>query len=279
MRSRLLGSVLHAGAVLDLFSATRQEWGVTEIADALALSKSSAHALIASLVEIGLLERTDSRRFRLGHKLLGFSETVLAGSDVFNTMRDMLNELMQRLGRSVYLAVRDGKHVIYINRLQGSSAVPASLGSAGPTLPMHASAAGKVILAHEPEAHVRGIVDSRGLKRLTRNTITDEHALSAELKSIRQQGYALSQGEYVPELYCVAAPVLDQDNRMVAAIGIGATASDFEMNKSNLVREMMRAAQQASRELGCRHSGLDKLRSKVGEQVQVSGENKLERQE
>ncbi|WP_420878671.1 IclR family transcriptional regulator domain-containing protein [Tardiphaga robiniae] len=60
--------------------------------------------------------------------------------------------------------------------------------------------------------------------------------------------------QYVPEFYCVAAPVLDQDNRMVAAIGIGVTASDFEMNKSNLVREMIRAAQQASRELGWQHS-------------------------
>jgi IclR family transcriptional regulator, KDG regulon repressor len=255
MRRRLLGSVLHAGAVLDLFSATRQEWGVTEVADALRLSKSSAHALIASLVEIGLLERTDSRRFRLGHKLLAFSETVLAGSDVFNSMRDMLNELMQRLGRSVYLAVRDGKHIIYINRLQGSSAVPAALGSAGPTLPMHASAAGKVILAHEAESHIRGMVDAHGLKRLTRNTITEEHALSAELNSIRRQGYALSQGEYVRELYCVAAPVLDQENRIVAAIGLGATASDFEMNKSHLVREMMRAAQQASRDFGWQKFG------------------------
>jgi hypothetical protein len=56
------------------------------------------------------------------HKLLGFGEAVLAGSEVFNAIRDMLSELMQRLRRSVYLAVRDGEHVVYINRLQGPSA-------------------------------------------------------------------------------------------------------------------------------------------------------------
>jgi predicted transcriptional regulator len=124
-RQRLLGSVLHAGAALDLFTTEQHEWGTTEIAEALALPKSSAHALLASLTEIGLLERTPDRRFRLGHKLLGFGETVLAGSEVFNAMRNMLSELMQRLGRSVYLAVRDGQHVVYINRMQGPSSVPA----------------------------------------------------------------------------------------------------------------------------------------------------------
>src|SRR6266851_9268892 len=58
MRQRLLGSVLHAGAALDLFTTEQHEWGTTEIAEALALPKSSAHALLASLTEIGLLERT-----------------------------------------------------------------------------------------------------------------------------------------------------------------------------------------------------------------------------
>jgi DNA-binding IclR family transcriptional regulator len=252
MRDRLIGAVLHAGAVLDLFSTEQHEWGTTEIADALALSKSSAHALVASLAEIGLLKRTPDRRFRLGHKLLGFGETVLAGSEVFNTMRDMLNELMQRLGRSVYLAVRDGQHVVYINRLQGSSSVPASLGSAGPTLPMHASAAGKILLAHAPEPQMRRILDGQRLEQLTRKTITSEGALVTELKTVRHQGYALSQGEYVPELYCVAAPVHNHGNEVIAAIGIGATAADFEMNKGKMVREVMHAAQLASREQGWR---------------------------
>jgi IclR family KDG regulon transcriptional repressor len=250
MRQRLLGSVLHAGAALDLFGTEQNEWGTTEIAEALALSKSSAHALLASLTQIGLLERTPDRRFRLGHKLLGFGQTVLAGSEVFNAMRDTLSELMLRLGRSVYLAVRDGQHALYINRMLGPSSVPASLGNAGPTLPMHASAAGKILLAHAPEAQVRRILDNRRLEQLTRKTITSESALVAELKMVRQQGYASSEGEYVSELYCLAAPVYNRDTEVVAAIGIGATATDFEMNKHQMVQEVMRAAQLASRKQG-----------------------------
>lgn len=101
MRKKLRRSVLRAGAVLELFSPLRNEWGITEIAGALALPKSTAHALVASLLEIGLLERADNRRVRLGHKLLGFSEIVLSGSDVLNSMRDLLNGLMTRFGRSV----------------------------------------------------------------------------------------------------------------------------------------------------------------------------------
>jgi IclR family transcriptional regulator, KDG regulon repressor len=252
MRERLLGSVLHAGAVLELFNAAQPEWGITEIAERLGLSKSSSHALVTSLVEIGLLEKTSDRRFRLGHKLLGFSETILAGSDVFNSMRDMLNDLMQKLGRSVYLATQDGLDIVYINRLQGSSAVPASLGNAGHTLPAHASAAGKILLAHLADTKVRSILEKQGLVPLTRRTITSESALVSELRAVREQGYAFSQGEYVSELYCIAAPVWDWDNQVVAAIGIGATATDFEMNRARMVREVTRAAGLASSELGGR---------------------------
>jgi IclR family KDG regulon transcriptional repressor len=257
MRQRLLGSVLHAGAALDLFATEQHEWGTKEIAEALAISKSPAHALLVSLTEIGLLERTTDRRFRFGHKLLGFGQTVLAGSEVFNAMRDMLSELMLRLGRSVYLAV-------YINRMLGPSSVPASRGNAGPTLPMHASAAGEILLAHAPEAQMRRILDSRRLERLTQRTITSESALVAELKTVRQQGYALSEGEYVSELYCVAAPIHNRDTGVVAAIGIGATAADFEMNKQKMVREVMRAAQLASREQGWRPSRIAPTDRRLG---------------
>jgi DNA-binding IclR family transcriptional regulator len=80
---------------------------------------------------------------------------------------------------------------------------------------------------------------------LTRRTITNEGALVAELKAVRQQGYALSEGEYVSELFCVAAPIRNRDTEVLAAIGIGATAADFEMNREKTVREVMRAAQRA----------------------------------
>ena len=101
---------------------------------------------------------------------------------------------------------------------------------------------------------MRRILDGRRLEQLTRRTITNEGDLVAELKAVRQQGYALSEGEYVSELYCVAAPIHNRDTEVVAAIGIGATAADFEMNRGKMVREVMRAAQLASREQGWRPS-------------------------
>ncbi|QTG16860.1 IclR family transcriptional regulator (plasmid) [Agrobacterium tumefaciens] len=237
---------------MDLFVPTQSEWGVTDIAAQLNLSKSSAHALVTSLVEIGLLEREDNRRVRLGHKLLGYGETVLAGSEIFRSMRDLLDELMHKMGRSVYLAVKEGKSIVYVNRLQGSSAVPASLGSATSTLPPHASAAGKVLLAHQPRRAIRQILDGQGLKRFTKKTLTNEGALENELSIVRRQGYALSNGEFVPELYCVAAPVYDDNNQVVASIGIGATARDFELNQPNLIKEVVRFGRLASRSQGWR---------------------------
>ena len=115
-----------------------------------------------------------------------------------------------------------------------------------------AGAAGKVLLAHQPKQEARRILDSRGLPRLTQKTITSEAVLSANLAAVRTQGFALSEGEYVSGLYCVAAPVLNAENQVVAAIGFGATAADFGVNKDSLIKEAMRAGQRALREQGWR---------------------------
>src|SRR5260370_19599462 len=150
--------------------------------------------------------------------------------------------------------------------MEGASSGWGVVGAAGPTLPTRARAAGKILLAHAPEAQMRRILDGRRLEQLTRRTITTEGDLVAELKAVRQQGYALSEGEYVSELYCVAAPIRNRDTEVVAAIGIGATAADFEMNREKMVREVMRAAQLASREQGWRPSRTacaDRRRDKV----------------
>jgi IclR family KDG regulon transcriptional repressor len=76
------------------------------------------------------------------------------------------------------------------------------------------------------------------------------------LNVAKRQGYALSNGEFVADLFCVAAPVRDHNNQMVAAMGIGATAADFEINQSALIKEVVRSAQAASRAPGWRPSDL-----------------------
>ena len=107
-----------------------------------------------------------------------------------------------------------------------------------------------MLLAYQSQIDIRKIVDSHGLKRFTSKTLTSESALVQEMDIVKKQGYALSKGEFVSGLYCVAAPVFDHNNQVIASMGIGATEADYELNQTALIKGVVRAAEQASRANG-----------------------------
>lgn len=252
MESRLLGTLLKAGRVLDLFTPEHPEWGVTEIADELDLPKSSVHALLTSLVAIRLMTRTDDGRFRLGWRMLEFGDTVLSSSEVFAATRQVMLELGDQLKQSVYLAILDGRHVLFASRLQGATALPAVLAEVGATLPPHASAAGKVLLAHESDDRINEVLDTFGLPRLTERTVTRREDLKADLAATRTRGFAISREEAARGLCCVAAPVLDANGRVIASLGVSVSPALFEFNQRQLIASVAGAARRASRENGWR---------------------------
>src|ERR1700685_4045418 len=103
----MLGTVGKASRVLDLFTTERPEWGVTETADALGIPRSSAHDLLATLADTGLLRPAECNRYRLGWKLLTLSSTMLDTSDVRTHARPVMRQLVKKLGATTHLAILD----------------------------------------------------------------------------------------------------------------------------------------------------------------------------
>jgi DNA-binding IclR family transcriptional regulator len=215
----LLGTVDKAGRVLDLFTTQQPEWGVTETAGALDLPRSSAHDLLATLVETGLLRRSGRNRYQLGWKVLALSRTVLATSNLRVHARPVIRALASRLGATVHLATLDDGEVMYIDKLapRGSLAVPVS--AVGGTLPPHCSAVGKALLAHQPRSAVTDALERCGMHRYTERTNCSIDTLSFELARIRERGTARDREETVEGLCCHAAPIFD-GGCAVAAISV-----------------------------------------------------------
>jgi DNA-binding IclR family transcriptional regulator len=124
-------SVRRAGEVLDLFSVERPHWGPTEVAAAIGVAKSSAHAMLRELERAGLLERMACGRYRLGWRLAGLARTMLQ-TNGFATVAPAVHDLARELGETVHLAALDRDQVMYV-----SSVVPAG-GVAAPTVPVPA---------------------------------------------------------------------------------------------------------------------------------------------
>jgi DNA-binding IclR family transcriptional regulator len=246
----MLQTIEKASDVLALFDRERTEWGVAEVAERLGLPKSSAHDLLTSLAQVGLLGKTEKGRYRLGWRLVALSETLLATTELRREARPIMDELASQYQETIHLAILDDTKVVYVDKLEGRQAVRVELTSLGTRLYPHCSALGKVLLAYRPEADVKRIVKACGLPRFTEHTITDETELEQSLAKIRKQGYAYDLEEIMPELCCVGAPVRNYIGNVIAAISMSIPAYRFARSQTQFRNAVVRAGKLVSERLG-----------------------------
>lgn len=220
---------------------------LTQLAEAVGLSKSTVLRLTAPLVEARLLER-DRRTgaYRLGHGTLRLGQAYLATLDLRAVAAEESHRLMSEVRETVHLVVYDHPHVVYIDKVENETNVrmASRIGSRGP---VHATAVGKAILAWQPEETLAGLA----LEPITKHTITDPDRLRAELTHIRRRGYAVDDRENEPEVRCVAAPIFNHNDEAVAAVSVSGLTSRITAAR---VRELgplvAGAASRISRKLG-----------------------------
>jgi len=236
----MLGTIGKASRVLDLFTSQRPEWGVTETSLELEIPRSSAHDLLTTLAETGLLRHAEGNRYRLGWKLLALSSTVLDTSDVRTHAQPVMRALVTKLGATVHLAILDEGQVMYIDKLAAAAGLPVPLSAVGKRLPPHCSAVGKVLLAHESRRTVIDALERCGMCQYTEKTICSADRLGFELAGVRQAGSARDREGAVEGVCCHAAPIFDA-GRVVAAVSIS-VSSTADHRFADRFDEVVRAA-------------------------------------
>lgn len=245
----VLGTVSKAGRVLDLFSAQRPEWGVTEAARALELPKSSVHELLTTLAETGLLQRTAGNRYRIGWRVLALGRTLLDTSDVRAHAQPAMRTLASRFGATVHLATLDDGALTYIDRLQSPRLPALEVSAIGRRLPPHCTALGKALLADEPWEVAEELLRAGGLTRYTEHTRCAIGELRDELTAARELGVSRAREEAVEGLCCYAAAIRDGDGRAIAALSLSVTASEDALRAGRYIRLVGAAAAQVTRSL------------------------------
>jgi IclR family KDG regulon transcriptional repressor len=248
----MLHSVSRAGKILDLFTVKTPEWGVSEAAKELGISKSTASELMATLAEMGLLTRTNERSYRLGWRLIDLSKTLLNTTDFYGEAHQELQTLVERWSEAGSISVFNGNQAISIERLQGASTVRMLLAQIGMQLPVYASGGGKVLLAHQKWSVVKRLLDGQQFIALTPNTITSLDALIEELEQIRRQGYAYDREEFFPGLCAISAPIRDIDGTVTSCISMLLSAHRFNQNADSYTDIVLRTANRISKHMGYR---------------------------
>ena len=136
---------------------------------------------------------------------------------------------------------------LYADAVHGPHRAGMPISAIGAYLPAYAFALGKVLLAYEPWEQVQDYVEKTGLVAYTQHTLTKPDQLKAELEQVRQQGYAVSQSEYMREWSAVAAPVRGHAGAVVASIGAGVSASRYPMLSNELIASVISTANSLSK--------------------------------
>jgi len=217
--------------------------GVTEVADRVALPKSTVARLLGSLQREGVVEQVPGgTRYRLGPRITSLAAGVAGTGSLVAVARPHLVELSSAVGETAGLSVPDGFEVHYVDQVDTAHQVQIRDWT-GTRVPMHAVSSGLVLLAHMPLAALKRFLDGP-LERFTPRTMTDPSALRERLAQIRAHGYAWVHEEFAEGLNSVAAPIADASGDVVAAVHVHGPSYRFpgSGNKPEIAQRVMDAA-------------------------------------
>lgn len=208
---------------------------------ALAVPKSSLLLLLRPLVSSGYLAR-EKDAYSLGPSIFRLSAEILSTRSLPRQIRPCMEKLAQDSQETVFLAVMDQEQerVVYVEIIESPQLVRYTV-PVGSSRPLYCSAAGRLLLAYQNREWLERYLRRTSLKPMTKRTLTSKHALRKELEKIKREGIAVSIGQAVPGAAGVAAPVLNADGSIAAALLVGAPTDRFH-KELPLLRRLVKAA-------------------------------------
>lgn len=243
-------SVDRAISVLEIL-AQRGEAGVSEVAAEIDVHKSTAFRLLGALEARGLVEQAGERgKYRLGFGIVRLAGAVTGRIDITQQGRPVCERLAEEIGETVNIAVLQEHYAINLYQVRGPAAVTAH-NWVGQLTPLHATSSGKILLAHLPAKERATLLAEAGLKKVTPHTITSKAKLEKHLAEAREAGYAWTMEELEIGLHAMAAPVLDRDGKVIAAVTASGPSYRFtEERMRELAPVLIKGAEEISHRMG-----------------------------
>ena len=246
-------SLGRAFAILEEVARHRDGIGLADLSKLVGLHNSTTFHLAKTMVSLGYLrQEKDSKRYRIGRPLFALAASALDEIEMVNVATPVLEELSRETSESGHFAVRMGDAVVVIARTSGPGAFQLT-DRVGVVRPAHCTALGKIILASLRPEQLKRFLERADLKPSTEKSITDIPALMREIAEIKHSGIAFDDGEFNPEVRCIAVPVMDFTGQTVGALGISGPIWRLSIQAlQNHARTIRAAANRLSAEFGAK---------------------------
>ncbi len=213
-------SIGRAFSIMEEIARNRDGIGLAELSKRVCLHNSTTFHLVKTMVSLGYVRQLkDSKRYRIGRPLFALAANALDELEMISLASPLLEDLSRETGESAHFSVRMGDAVVVLARTSGPGAFQLT-DRVGVVRPAHCTALGKIMLAALAPEQFERFLQRAELKAQTPNTIVSADHLRREIAEVRRAGMAVDDGEFDPELRCVALPVRDFSGQVIGAIGV-----------------------------------------------------------
>ncbi|MEU4226692.1 IclR family transcriptional regulator [Nonomuraea sp. NPDC026600] len=234
-----------AQLLLRAFESGAVHLRLAELSRRSGVPKASAYRLAQELVQWGLLERSGDS-YQLGMRMFELGQRVPVSAVLRRVARPLLTDLFAATRAAIHLAVLDGGHVLYVEKVVGEANIHTH-SRVGGRLPASCTATGKVLLATCPDREERlHLLALTGLPRLTPRSVASVEDLRQQLAVVQEHGYAVEMEEILLGFGSIAVPILGAEGTVVASVS--ATAPTARL-VTRLLPELRSSAAAVSRAL------------------------------
>ncbi len=204
----------------------------TEVNTAIGLPKPTIHRLFATLEEEDFLQRDmDGRTYSPGPRLRQLAGGILSSLRIRTARQVILTRLSKVIGETCNIALPDRHEMIYLERVETEWPLRIQL-PIGTRVPFHCTASGKMYLSALDSRHLQRFLKAAELEQRTANSLTNRDDLLAEIRAIRQQGYAVDREEFMTDMIAVAVPIMDTNGRLLATLSFHAPTQRFTISRA-----------------------------------------------
>lgn len=245
-------------AIMQEIADSRRGLSISELVERVELPKPTVHRITSQLEEEGYLQRNPTdKRFLLGNALREFSLSVLSNTSVGAPRHAILAALSEEIGETCNCTILDGNHTVYFDRVESNWPIKINL-HPGSKLPIHATASGKLFLAHMTPRDRKRLLQAAPLTRNTERTVVSPEKLEEELKEIKKEGVGYDNEEFLTGMVAVAVPVFDKKNRICFTVAVHAPTTRKTLDDLRQFIPSLRKAASALASSYCSAENVDK---------------------
>ena len=227
--------------ILEIIAGKTVGLKVDELSHEMQCHRTTVYRYLDELISAGYVINDERGIYKLGPKLFELSNNIQRRMEVRTIAHPYLLALSDRLDVTVHVAKLIGNEVVIIDKIESAKSLP-MYSRIGHAVPLHATGVGKAILAYLSQDKLETLLIEKKFERFTENTIINIDDLKQELSITQERGYSVDNCEHEENIMCVAAPLRDHENKIVAAASATDIYRKMEGNVDLVVKEILLTA-------------------------------------